>query len=92
MCAYCGLENEDFKDFVFAFCQSGLDPTVLCSDYKESLKDVLEEPDNTIETQVSWATGEVLTLKETLTFVFQSSKASLKIRIQIKFKMKSLKS
>ena len=61
ICAYCGLENEEFQDFVYAFCQSNLDPTMLCSAKKgASLKEHRAEFENTIETTVSWATGKAL--------------------------------
>ena len=58
MCAYCGLENIDFKDFVLAFCQAGYSPDELCT--ADSLLKYKSEQllDNLSSHTVSWTTGK----------------------------------
>ena len=57
MCAYCGLENIDFKDFVLAFCQAGYSPDELCTADSYFMYNS-DELDVQSSHTVNWTTGK----------------------------------
>ena len=61
MCAYCGIENDDFKDFVHAFCETGVDPGTLCTDVRLSESVLFPSHQFANEREVKWITGKNIT-------------------------------
>ena len=78
MCAYCGIENADYKDFVHAFCETGIDPSTLCSDVRFNQADQLLQDTLKDEREVKWTTGKDETSFARLTLRFPSNRSRRK--------------